>query len=147
MSSPFSSHASSRTASLQCHSQSHCVVLGMLSGHAHGFAKTSQMLKPLSGQAQPQLCCTVSVVCVFTSYLSLLTPAPAELLWGEQWCWQGRVQKPNTTCRACPSQGRGLCLLYPPSWFSPRVWLWICGQLCDLLKFLWRNVLCRAHHS
>lgn len=76
-----------------------------------------------SGQAHPQRCCSVSVVCVFVSWQALLAvlppaPAAAPLRGALSGADQGHVHKPSTAWRVCPSQGRGLCPLSPPSWFS-----------------------------
>lgn len=72
---------------LSATSRDHCAVLGMLSGHAHGFAKTAPRGRN-HGVGKPIPSC--AAVCLWFAYPSLgklcspSTPAPAAAPWGEQ---------------------------------------------------------------
>lgn len=153
VSSPSSSHASSRMGSSQCHGQRLlCCFGGMLSGHAHGSAKTLSDIKnywvakqrPWQHRSSPAM---LQHVCVSISWRAMLAvlpigslPSSSSSAGGSQGCQPGHVHQPSAAWRASLSRGRGLCLLSPPSWFSPTVWLCICGQLWGLPKYLWRNL-------
>lgn len=146
-----SSPSSSRTGSSQCHGQSSlccfggcCLAMPMALRCKNSCVAKQRPWQHRSTPAMLQRICVCPSPGEQCRQRCSSTPSPAAAPLG------GGGEPPALPARACAQTQRCLesspvprqspCLLSPPSWFSPSVWLCICGQLWGFPKYLWRNL-------